>query len=92
MAAAGFYCELAPGVGEEDGSVRLSGDVADALQALDGAARGDVCDAEAASKVDRPSFAGLRDECRDQFHVVLRRLLGVLLAGAASRGSGRGAR
>ena len=82
--APGLLGQFAACLGEENGAVRLRGDEAVPPEALDSAADGDVGDAKPMSEVDGAGFAGFRDECGDQFYVILRGFLRMLFAGAAT--------
>ena len=87
----GLFREPLPRRGEEDRSIRERGDEAGAAEALQRAADGDVRDTQPSSQIDDTRLARRVDELRDHLDVVLRRFLGVLLAGAGRVARERGA-
>lgn len=82
VTATGFLRKPAPGIGKKNRAIGLRGDEAVALKALDGAAYGDVGDAETARQVNDPRLACAGSEFGDQFHVVFGGFVRVLFPGA----------
>ena len=82
--APGFVRKLAASVGEENRTIRLGGDKAVALEALNGPADSHMSDTEAPGQVNRARLTHFGDEVGDHFHVILRCLLAMFFAGATT--------
>ena len=85
------FARLRPVGRQKNRSIGLAGDQPFALQPLDRAVGGDVRHAEPARQIGQPRFAGLVDQLRDHLDVVLRQLLGMILASAGGVPSDRDA-
>ena len=77
-----FLRELPASVGEENGTIRQSGDQPQPAKTLNRAVDRDVRDSKTAGQVGHPSLPGRGNELRDHLHVILRRFLGIFLPGA----------
>lgn len=77
-----FLREFPASVGEENGTVRQSGDQPQPAQTLNRAVDCDVRNPKTAGQVGHPSLPGGGNELRDHLHVILRRFLGIFCPGA----------